>query len=126
MSRGYSRVILVGNLGRDPELQYLPSGDPVAKFPLAVNRQRRGQNGEQVQETDWYQISCFRRNAEVADEYLKQGAQVLVDGQIQIRQYTTQDGKERTSVDVRCDTFQMMGSRDGGNSGGQSRESDPF
>lgn len=112
MSRGFSRVILVGNLGRDPEMRYLPSGDPVVNFTMAVNRRRRGQDGNWQDETDWYRVNCFRRNAEIADQYLRKGSQVLVEGQLQIRQYTGNDGVERTSVEVNCDNFTMLGSRD--------------
>lgn len=112
MARGYSRVILVGNLGRDPEMRYLPSGDPVVNFTMAVGRRRRGSDGNWQDETDWFRVNCFRRNAEVADQYLKKGSQVLVDGQLQIRQYTGNDGVERTSVEVNCDNFTMLGSRD--------------
>jgi single-strand DNA-binding protein len=118
MSRGFSRVVLVGNLGRDPEMRYLPSGDPVVNFSIAVSRRRRGQDGNMQEETDWYRINCFRRNAEIADQYLRKGSQVLVDGQLQIRQYTGNDGVERTSVEVNCDNFTMLGSRDGNNMGG--------
>ena len=127
MARGYSRVILVGNLGRDPEMRYLPSGDPVVNFTVAVGRRRRGTDGNWVDETDWFRVNCFRRNAEVADQYLKKGSQVLVEGQLQIRQYTGNDGVERTSVEVNCDNFTMLGSRDdagGGSSqaGGGQRD----
>lgn len=108
MSKGYSRVILIGNLGRDPEMKYLPNGDPVTNFSIAVNR-RRTVNGEPQDETDWYRVNCFRRNAEVADQYLRKGSQVLVDGQLLIRQYTGNDGAERTSVEVNCDSFTMLG-----------------
>lgn len=118
MSRGFSRVVLVGNLGRDPEMRYLPSGDPVVNFTMAVNRRRRGQDGNWHDETDWFRVNCFRRNAEIADQYLRKGSQVLVEGQLQIRQYTGNDGVERTSVEVNCDNFTMLGSRDGGGQGG--------
>ncbi len=112
MARGYSRVILVGNLGRDPEMRYLPSGDPVVNFSIAVGRRRRGTDGNYIDETDWFRVNCFRRNAEIADQYLKKGSQVLVEGQLQIRQYTGSDGVERTSVEVNCDNFMMLGARD--------------
>lgn len=118
MARGYSRVILIGNLGRDPEMKYLPNGDPVTNFSLAVNR-RRTVNGEPQDETDWYRVNCFRRNAEVADQFLRKGSSVLVDGQPLIRKYTGNDGVERTSVEVNCDSFTMLGSKadsDAGNS----------
>ncbi len=118
MSRGYSRVVLVGNLGRDPEMRYLPSGDPVVNFTIAVNRRRRGQDGNMQDETDWFRVNCFRRNAEIADQYLRKGSQVLVEGQLQIRQYTGNDGVERTSVEVNCDNFTMLGTRDGAGGGG--------
>lgn len=121
MARGYSRVILVGNLGRDPEMRYLPSGDPVVNFTMAVGRRRRGTDGNWVDETDWFRINCFRRNAEIADQYLKKGSQVLVEGQLQIRQYTGNDGVERTSVEVNCDNFTMLGSRDDAGGGGFSQ-----
>lgn len=118
MSRGFSRVVLVGNLGRDPEMRYLPSGDPVVNFTIAVNRRRRGQDGNWMDETDWYRVNCFRRNAEIADQYLRRGTKVLVEGQLQIRQYTGNDGVERTSVEVNCDNFTMLGSREDGGDGG--------
>lgn len=110
MSKGYSRVILVGNLGRDPEMRYLPNGDAVTNFTLAVNRRRRVE-GQQQDETDWYRVNCFRRNAEVADQYLTKGSQVLVDGQLLIRDWTGEDGNKRTSVEVNCDSFTMLGGR---------------
>lgn len=123
MARGYSRVILVGNLGRDPEMRYLPSGDPVVNFTMAVNRRRRGNDGNWADETDWFRVNCFRRNAEIADQYLRKGSQVLVDGQLQIRQYTGNDGVERTSVEVNCDNFTMLGTRDDAAGGGDLDQS---
>lgn len=117
MSRSFSRVVLVGNLGRDPEMRYLPSGDPVVNFSIAVNRRRRGSDGNYMDETDWYRINCFRRNAEIADQYLKKGTQVLVEGQLAIRQFTGNDGVERTNVEVNCDNFIMLGTREGAGGG---------
>lgn len=112
MSRGYSRVILVGNLGRDPEMRYTPKGTPVTNFSIAVNRRRPAGDGNYQDEVDWYRVSVFGRQAEIADQYLKRGMKVLVDGQLQIRMYTTQEGVERTSVEVNCDNFQMLTSRE--------------
>lgn len=106
MARGYAHVHLVGNLGKDPELKYLESGDAVCNFSIAVNRKRKD-----VETTDWYNVACFRRNAEVAAEYLTKGSPVMVAGQLSIRKYTGNDGSERTSVEVNCDTFTMLGSR---------------
>lgn len=124
MSRSYSRVILVGNLGRDPEMKYLPNGDPVTNFTLAVNRRRKGGDGQYADETDWYRINCFRRNAEIADQYLHKGSKVMVDGQLSIRQYTGNDGTERTSVEVTCDNLVMLGDK---NAAGNEESGDvPF
>jgi single-strand DNA-binding protein len=118
MSRSFSRVILVGNLGRDPEMRYSQNGTPITNFTLAVNRRRRGQDGNWADETDWYRISCFGRNAETAAEYLKRGQKVLVEGQLQIRTFTGQDGVERTSVEVNADNYVMLTPRDDPGEGG--------
>jgi len=129
MSRGYSRVILVGNLGRDPEMRYTPQGTPVTNFSIAVNR-RRGTGDNAQDETDWYRISVFGRQAEVADQYLKRGMKVLVDGRLAIRSYVGNDGVERTSVEVTADNFQMLTTRDemeagfGGGSPARDRQYD--
>jgi single-strand DNA-binding protein len=112
MSRGFSRVILVGNLGRDPEMRYSQNGTPITNFTIAVNRRKRNPDGSQQDETDWYRISLFRQQAEFAAEWLKKGSKVLVEGQLQIRTYTGQDGVERTSVEVNADNFQNLTTRD--------------
>jgi single-strand DNA-binding protein len=118
MSRGFSRVVLVGNLGRDPEMRYSQNGTPITNFTIAVNRRRRGTDGNWVDETDWYRISLFRNAAETAAEYLKKGTKVLVEGQLQIRTYTGQDGIERTSVEVNADNFVILTPRDEAPGGG--------
>jgi single-strand DNA-binding protein len=112
MSRGYSRIIIVGNLGRDPEMRYTPSGTPVTNFTVAVNRRRSTGGGQFEDETDWYRVAAFGRLAEIADQYLVRGMKVLVDGQPQIRTYTGNDGVERTSVEINADNFQMLTTRD--------------
>jgi single-strand DNA-binding protein len=88
---------LIGNLGRDPEMRYTPGGTAVTEFSLAVNRRRR--EGEQ-EETDWFRIVCWGNLAEIADKYLTRGTKIYVDGRLQIRRYTGNDGQERTSVVV--------------------------
>ncbi len=112
MSRGFSRVVLVGNLGRDPEMRYSQNGTPITNFTIAVNRRRRGADGNYVDETDWFRVTLFRNLAETAAEWLKKGSKVLVEGQLQIRTYTGQDGIERTSVDVLADNFMNLTPRD--------------
>ncbi len=128
MSRGFSRVVLVGNLGRDPEMRYSQNGTPVTTFSLAVNRRRRDQEGQYQDETSWFRVTLFRFQAENANEWLRKGNKVLVEGQIQIRQYTGNDGVERTSVDVLADSFLNLTGRDeamaegAGSYGGQNRD----
>ena len=98
MSRGYSRIIVVGNLGGDPEMRYTPSGTAVTNFSVAVNRRRASGGGEYVDETDWYRVAVFGRQADIADKYLARGMKVLVDGRPSINKFTGNDGVERTSV----------------------------
>ncbi|MGA7670941.1 MAG: single-stranded DNA-binding protein [Nitrolancea sp.] len=100
MSRGLNKIMLIGNLGRDPEMRFTPSGKPVTDFTLAVNRRRRSPDGEQVDETEWFRIVCWDRLAEIADQYLSKGTQVYVEGRFQSRRYTGNDGTERTSNEV--------------------------
>lgn len=130
MSRGYSRIIVVGNLGGNPEMRYTPSGTPVTNFSIAVNRRRPTGGGEYIDETDWYRVAVFGRQAEVADQYLVRGMKVLVDGQPRIDRYTGQDGVERTNVEIRCDNFQMLNTREESeliraNAGGSAAERAP-
>ena len=128
MSRGFSRVILVGNLGRHPEMRYSQNGTPITTFSMAVNRRRRDQDGQYQDETSWFRVSLFRFQAENANEWLRKGNKVLVEGQLQIRQYTDSNGVERTSVEVMADNFMNLTGRDeamgeaaGSHSGGYNR-----
>jgi len=100
MSRGLNKIMLIGNLGRDPEMRFTPSGKPVTDFTLAVNRRRRSPEGDNVDETEWFRIVCWDRLAEIADQYLSKGTQVYVEGRFQSRRYTGNDGTERTSNEV--------------------------
>lgn len=109
MSRGMNKIQLIGNLGRDPEMRFTPSGKPVTEFSLAVSRRPR--QGETQGETDWFRIICWDRLAEIADQYLKKGNQVYIDGRLQIRRYTNNEGQERTSVEVVANEMLMLGSR---------------
>ena len=108
MSRGFSRVVLVGNLGRDPEMRYSQNGMPITNFSLAVNRRRRQQDGSYQDETDWYRVSLYRQQAENAAEWLQKGNRGAGRGTIAIRNYTGQDGVERTSIEVDADNFQNL------------------
>lgn len=108
----YNKVLLIGNLTRDPEVRYTTSGIPVAHFALAVNRFRRsGTEGESSQEVDFINIVAWRRLAEICGEYLKKGRPVAIEGRLQIRSYTGRDGQKRTAAEVVADNMQMLGKK---------------
>ena len=109
-----NKVILVGNLGRDPEIRYLPNGDAVANFSIATTDKWKDKtSGEMKEATEWHRIAMFGRSAEVAGEYLKKGSSVYIEGRLQTRKWTDKEGHERTTTEVRADTMQMLGSRQG-------------
>ena len=116
----YNKVMLMGNLTRDPELRYTPSGTPIASFGLAVNRRFKRQDGEQVEETCFVDITAFGRQAEVVSEYLSKGRPLFVEGRLHQESWEAQDGQKRTKLSVTLENFQFLGSRgqDGGESGG--------
>ena len=119
MSRGLNKIQIIGHLGRDPEMRYTPGGTPVTNFSVAVSRRRRGQDGQSMDETEWFRVVCWEKLAEIADQYLKKGARVYIEGRVQVRKYTGNDGVERTSVDVITNDMIMLSGRDEGGSSGR-------
>jgi single-strand DNA-binding protein len=118
-----NKVIIVGNLGADPETRYLPSGDAVTSIRVATtDRYKDKQSGEMREATEWHSISFFGKLAEIAGQYLKKGSQVYVEGSLRTRKYTDKNGVEKYATDIRADTMQMLGSRQGmgGEGGGAS------
>ena len=110
-----NKVILVGNLGKDPELRSLPSGQAVANFTLATSRRWKDKNGQRQDQTEWHYVVCFGRQAEVAGQYLTKGKQIYVEGRLQTRSWDDrQTGEKRYRTEVICENFQMLGSRSGG------------
>jgi single-strand DNA-binding protein len=107
----YQKVIIAGNLGQDPEVRYLSNGDAVASFSVAVTETWKDASGERKEKTEWFRCACFKRQAEIAGEYLKKGAQVLVEGKMQTRSYEAKDGTQKYVTELRVDTFKMLGSR---------------
>ncbi len=105
-----NKVILVGNLGRDPEVRYTSNGTPVANFTMATTDQWRDQSGERQERTEWHRIVVWGKQAEIAGEYLRKGRQVYVEGQLQTREWTDRDGNKRYTTEVRARMFQMLGS----------------
>jgi single-strand DNA-binding protein len=115
---GVSKVILVGNLGRDPETRYTPNGTMNVQFTMAVNRKWTDQSGQAQERTTWFRITAWARLAETLDSltqngFLAKGKQVFVSGNLEAREYQDQQGQTRTSLDVRADEVQLLGSRDG-------------
>ncbi|OLL27763.1 single-stranded DNA-binding protein [Burkholderia sp. SRS-W-2-2016] len=114
-----NKVILVGNLGADPEVRYLPSGDAVANIRLATtDRYKDKASGEMKEATEWHRVSFFGRLAEIVSEYLKKGSSVYLEGRIRTRKWQAQDGTDRYSTEIVAEQMQMLGGRRGGESGG--------
>jgi len=127
-SRGVNKVILVGNLGQDPEVRYMPNGGAVANITLATSESWRDkQTGETKEKTEWHRVVLFGKLAEVAGEYLRKGSQVYIEGALQTRKWTDQAGVEKYTTEVVVNvggTMQMLGGRQGGGApagGGQSQ-----
>jgi len=115
----FNKVFLLGNLGRDPEVRSLPSGQPVANFTMATSRKWRDRDGNQQEQTEWHNIVCFGRLAEIAGQYLTKGKQVFVDGRIQTRSWDDRtSGEKRYRTEIVADNFQMLGGP-GGPGGGR-------
>ena len=113
-----NKVILVGNLGRDPEMRSFPSGDQVANVTLATtNKWRDKQTGEQQERTEWHRVKFFGKLAEIAGEYLRKGSQVYVEGSLRTDKYTDKNGVERYTTDIIANEMQMLGGKGGGEGG---------
>ncbi|MBF6022721.1 single-stranded DNA-binding protein [Lysobacter niastensis] len=125
MARGINKVILVGNLGNDPETKYTQGGMAVTKVSLATTSVRKDREGNTQERTEWHRVTFFGKLGEIAGEYLRKGSQVYVEGSIRYDKYTGQDGTERYSTDIIADEMQMLGGRagegGGGGGGGGSR-----
>ena len=110
-----NKVIIVGNLGRDPETRYLPSGEAVTNISVATTDKWKDKaSGEKKEATEWHRIAFFGRLAEIAGEYLKKGSQVYVEGSLRTRKWQDKDGQDRYSTEIRGDVMQMLGRREGG------------
>ncbi len=121
---GVNKVILIGNLGRDPEVRYTSSGTPVANFPMATSDRWVDQaSGERKERTEWHRIVVWGKQAEIAGEYLRKGRQVYVEGSLQTREWTDREGNKRYTTEVRAQMFQMLGTRGGEAQDAGGRES---
>jgi single-strand DNA-binding protein len=113
-SRGVNKVILVGNLGNDPEVRYMPNGNAVANLSLATSESWKDQQGNMQERTEWHRVTMYRRLAEVAGEYLKKGSQIYIEGKLQTRKWQDQQGQDRYTTEIIADQMQMLGGRNEG------------
>ena len=118
MARGINKVILIGNLGADPETRAMPSGTTVANLRVATSESWRDkQTGEQQERTEWHRVALFGRLAEIAGEYLRKGSQVYIEGSLRTRKWQDKEGKDRYSTEIVGNDLQMLGARGGGGGG---------
>ena len=123
MARGVNKVIIVGNLGGDPETRYMPSGAAVTNLTVATNESWKDkQTGEQKERTEWHKVAMFNRLAEIAAEYLRKGSQVYIEGKLRTRKWQGQDGQDRYTTEIIADEMQMLGGRGGGSFGGSGQQ----
>jgi len=118
-----NKVILIGNLGKDPETRYAPSGGAICNVTIATSRTRTDKaSGEKREDTEWHRVVFFDRLAEIAGEYLKKGRPVYVEGRLQTRKWTDKEGQDRYTTEIVAEAMQLLGSRDGGGGGGGGGE----
>ena len=123
-TKGVNKVILVGNLGNDPEVRYMPNGNAVANLSLATSESWKDQQGQVQERTEWHRLTMYRRLAEIAGEYLKKGSQIYVEGKLQTRKWHDQQGQDKYTTEIIVDQMQMLGGRNnngGGNQGGYNQ-----
>ena len=131
MARGLNKVMIIGNLGKDPEMKYTPQGTPVTTFSVAVSRNWKTPDGQQSEETEWFRVVAWERLAEACNEYLHKGSKVYVEGRLKTRKWTAQDGQERQIVEVVASDMQTLDPRpqggygDEGGGGGGYRNDRP-
>ncbi len=120
-----NKVIIIGNLGRDPEMRYMPSGDAIANLRIATAEKYKDRNGEMQESTEWHSVAFFGKTAEVCGQYLKKGSQVYVEGSLRTRKWQDKDGNDRYTTEIRGDRMQMLGGRSGGGGGMADYDSPP-
>jgi len=120
-----NKAILVGNLGKDPEVRYMPSGEAIANITLATTDTWKDKSGEKQERTEWHRVSFFGRQAEVVGEYLKKGSQIYVEGRIQTRKWQDKEGKDRYTTEIVADRMQMLGGKSSGSGSFEVVENKP-
>ncbi|HUQ27380.1 MAG TPA: single-stranded DNA-binding protein [Usitatibacter sp.] len=117
-----NKVIIVGNLGRDPETRYMPEGGAITNISVATTEKWKDKNGEMQEKTEWHRVAFFGKLAEIAGEYLKKGSQVYVEGRLQTRKWQDKDGQDKYMTEIVANQMQMLGSRQGMGGGGRGAE----
>jgi single-strand DNA-binding protein len=126
MARGINKVIIVGNVGGDPETRYMPSGSAVTNLTVATNESWKDkQTGEQKERTEWHKVAAFGRLAEIMAEYLRKGSQVYIEGKLRTRKWQDKDGNDRWTTEIVADEMQMLGGRGGGGSAPMNQDPGP-
>ncbi len=114
----YQRVIIAGNVGKDAEMRYTPNGVPVTSFSVAVNRRWSSASGEQQEKTTWFRVTCWRKLAETAGQYVKKGMKILVEGEVEAQAYIDREGNARGTLELTASTFKFLSSRQESGEGG--------
>jgi single-strand DNA-binding protein len=122
MARGLNKVLLIGNLGKDPEMKYTQQGTPVTTFSMAVSRSWKSPDGQVKDETEWFRIVAWQKLAEQCNEYLHKGSKVYIEGRLQTREWQGQDGQPRQTVEVVANEMLLLDSRQGTGQGGYNNE----
>ena len=123
MSRGLNKVMVIGHLGKDPEMRYTPSGRPVTTFTLAVSRTWNSADGERHAETEWFNVVAWGNLAEICKQYLSKGQQAYVEGRLQTRRWDDKEGQKHTSVEIVANEMMMLGDRRDASQGGEEASS---
>ena len=122
----YNKVVIIGNLGRDPELRYTPNGTPVCTFSIATNERRKDRNGEYQDHVTWFRITLWQRRAEAASQYLSKGLPVYIEGRLRVEEYVDRDGKQRHSLEVEATEMQFLsGRQERGEASSQQSHNEP-
>src|SRR5215212_10840674 len=121
-----NKVILIGNLGADPETRYLPSGDAVTNIRIATSENWKDKSGEKQEHTEWHRVAFFGKTAEIAGEYLKKGSPVYIEGRIRTRKWQDKEGQDRYSTEIVADRMQLLGGRGAGGGGGEAMTREPM
>ncbi len=122
MKKGVNKVVLLGNLGNDPEIRYMPNGTAVANLSLATSESWKDQQGQVQERTEWHRLTMYRKLAEIAGEYLKKGSQIYVEGKLQTRKWQDQQGQDRYTTEIVVEEMQMLGGNTGSNNGQRNNQ----